>query len=322
MSGPDLSKQATTSTAGTAESLSTERPWEDTTLSDKDRYESYLNVARAHVKQIQEATQRENLTPSEMEEMMSNTDNRFWMSELGQLNKETAQQFCYRIDGSPLEALLGRNCLGAKEWRKGFGVGVGRVPPIPSSITEELLNSDCPLHRWQKIKDTHVLVLVPKTVNGQAYSALKLDELCATRKGSGDRLIDRRYSSWKSLDWAKAAQAQSEWVLLPKSDPGQHEVRFFEEHFRSKKIAAQQRVLEDHYSEYREAKVLEVMTMALLYDLTHKKQLLPDNLRCEEPNARGGRVCVGLSDAAGLKVREGFDDYDSHWIGRALARKI
>jgi hypothetical protein len=64
------------------------------------------------------------------------------------------------------------------------------------------------------------------------------------------------------------------------------------------------------------------MTMALLYDLTHKERLLPDYLRCEEPNASGGRVCVGSFSASGLKVDDVNDDFDDDCFGRALARKL
>ena len=92
-------------------------------------------------------------------------------------------------------------------------------------------------------------------------------------------------------------------------------------HFRSKDIAAQQDVHGKHYTEYREVKALEVMTMALLYDLTHKERLLPDYLRCEEPNAFGGRVCVGFFHADGLRVIDGGDAHVNGHIGRALARK-
>ena len=105
--------------------------------------------------------------------------------------------------------------------------------------------------------------------------------LCATRKGSRDKLIydgQEWATKWKGQDWAKAPQAQSEWVLIPKSDPDPKKMR--EEygdveggkrHFRNKDIAAQQKVHGEHYKEYREVKALEVMTMALLYDLTHKE---------------------------------------------------
>jgi len=253
--------------------------------------------------------------------MMSDRDNKFWIAELKQLRKESPQQFCHRIDEGILPELLGKNFLGAGEWKKGFGVDVGTVPPIPKTITKALLESECPLHPGQKIKDTHVLMLVPKTVNGKPYTALELDELCSERKGSGSRLIDSDYTSWKRQEWAKLPQAESEWVLIPKSDPDPNVSP--DKHFRSKNIAAQKGVHDSHYKEYREVKTLELMTMAVLYDLTHKERLLSNYyLRCEEPNASGGRVCVGDFNAHGLRVNDVNDDYDNDYIGRALARKL
>ncbi|MEY4669094.1 MAG: hypothetical protein RL518_1793, partial [Pseudomonadota bacterium] len=93
------------------------------------------------------------------------------------------------------------------------------------------------------------------------------------------------------------------------------------DHFRGKWIAEQAEV-HKQYPEYREVKALEVMTMALLYDLTHQERLLPDYLRCEEPDASGGRVCVGSFVAYGLEVVDACDDYGNVIIGRALARKL
>ena len=146
-------------------------------------------------------------------------------------------------------------------------------------------------------------------MNGKPYTALALDELCATGKGTGDKLIDSGFISWKSLDWAKAPQAQSEWVLLPKMDPDPGKVPK-EKHFRSKNIAAQEKVRRDHYPEYREVKTLEVMTLALLNDLVNGGPRILDGfnyLRCIEKNASGGRVCVGFFYAHGLKVNDGSD---------------
>ena len=238
--------------------------------------------------------------------------------------KEFSEQM--RAFREPLD-VLGRNVLGVAAW-KNIGVDVGEAPPLPKSLTLELLNSECPLHPREKIKDTHILVLVPKTVNGEPYTVLKLDELCAQRKGSGDQLIFS--TSWKSQSWAIAPQAQSEWVLIPKSDPDPERMRgkYGEEegdkhHFRSKDIPAQQEVHNDHYKEYREVKAVELMTTVLLYDLTHKERLLPyDYLRCEEPDAFGGCVCVAFFVENGLKVYDGSDGYHDDDIGRALARKL
>ena len=321
MPKPGVTNPTTTVTVGAITSPNAARPWEDSTLSDQARYDSYLAVAREHVERILEATQRKNLTISDKKAMMADPDNKFWISELRQLKAETPEQFCYRIGEGALRELLGKNFLGAEAWKKGFGVDVGQVPPIPASITQALLDFECPLHPGQKIKDTHVLMLVPKMVNGLPYTPKKLGELCATRKGSGDKLIYDGADSWKRQPWAKLPQSQSEWVLLPKSDPGPSKVSP-DKHFRFKNIAAQQAVHDKHYSEYREVEALEVMTMALLYDLTHKERLLPDYLRCEESNASGGRVCVGLFLANGLEVVDADVAVVNDLLGRALARKL
>ncbi len=79
---------------------------------------------------------------------------------------------------------------------------------------------------------------------------------------------------------------------------------------------------DEHYSEYREVRALEVMTMALLYDLTYKKRLLPAYFRCEEENASGGSVCVGCFLADGLLVHVALDVSINDFIGRALAQKL
>ena len=239
--------------------------------------------------------------------------------------KEFSEQM--RAFREPLD-VLGPNFLGVSAWKK-IGVDVGEAPPLPKSLTLELLNSECPLHPGEKIKDTHILVLVPKTVNGEPYTALKLDELCAQRKVSGDKLIYDGMTEWKEQAWARAPQAQSEWVLIPKSDPDPERMigKYGEEegdkhHFRRKDIPAQQAVHNDHYKEYREVKAVELMTTVLLYALTHKERLLRhEYLRCEEPNAFGGRVCVGFFNAHGLQVYDALNDYVDAFIGRALARK-
>ena len=327
MPEPGVTRPTTTGSMGAAASPSAVRPWEDRTLSIEARYDSYVAVATEHVKAMQVAAQREDLTTSEKAAMMADADNRFWIAELRLLRSETAERFCNRIDSASLRELLGRNFLGPEEWKRGFGVDVGQAPPMPASVTQELLNSGCPLHPGQKIKDTHVLMLVPKTVNGEAYTPLKLDELCTKRKGSGDKLIydgGDWARAWKSQHWATIPQAASEWVLIPKSDPDRDKVPG-DKHFLGKDIRAQQVVHGKHYPEYREVKALEVMTLALLNDLVNgEPRVLNDSvvLRCKEPNASGGRVCVGVFRAYGLEVHVDRDGRDSGTIGRALVRKL
>ena len=314
---------STTAAQGTEGSLSHPanlKPWEDRTLPSEERFKAYKDFVRDKVVEILAAVDRLGGDASKTLEIRDAPETQRWMEEARWVQGVSVEDFCHRVDYRPeVRELLGKNFLGADAWRS-QDIEVGSEPPIPPSITKALLDSPWPLHPGQLIKETHILMLVPKTVNDKPYTALKLDELCAERKGFGDRLLQSRYEGWKSQPWAKLPQSQSEWVLLPKSDPDWKVSPV--QHFRSKHITAQQKVHSDHYKEYREVKTLEVMTMALLYDLTHKERLLPDYLRCEEPNASGGRVFVGFFNANGLEVFSDFDVCDVGYIGRALARKL
>jgi len=299
------------------------KPWEDRTLAPEERLQAYKGLVFEELKKIETAVLRLAGNVDMQLEIQDSPNTKRWWDEGMWLKGVSAGDFCRRIDCVEVREALGKNFLGADAWRS-QGIEVGEVPRLPASITKELLESECPLHPGEKIKDTHVLMLVPKTVNGEAYTALKLDELCATRKGSGDALMFDGADwakAWKTKDWANLPQAQSEWVLLPKMDPDGKKVPK-EKHFRSKNIAAQEKVHRDQYPEYREVKTLELMTMAVLYDLTHKERLLPDYLRCEEVNASGGRVCVGNFNADGLKVHDDFVGSDDDCIGRALSREL
>ncbi len=304
-------------------SLSKTAPWLDRTLSAEARLESYRSVIKAEGHDLLERVNT--ITDEEFNRLENAPETQRIMRELEWLKTVTPTDFCEemerRCEHLPRE-LLGKNFLGAEAW-KSQGIDVGEEPPLPSTITEELFNSECPLHPGEKIKDTHLVVLVPKTVNGEPYTALKLDELCVTREGSGDKLIYGGFDSWKAQPWASQQQVESEWVLIPKSDPDPKKVPA-DKHFRSKDIAAQQNVHETHYPEYREVKTVELMTAVLLNDLVNGDPSMLagwNYLRCVEPNASGGRVCVGDFDAYGLGVFDVNDGNGNDFIGRALARK-
>ena len=310
------------------------RPWEDRSLSAQERHKSYKTVVQSNVERILELSKCEGITLQERKALMKDPDTQFWAHEQKLLLNETAEQFCERMDREVIREMvipeiMGKNFLGAKAWEEGFGVTVGTPPPLPEWLTRELLEEKCQLHPGEQVKDTHVLVLMPKTVNGEPYSAAKLSELCASKKGSGNRLI--YYEGWQSESWADTPQVESEWVLLPKSDPVPEKMKEVypsdgeSRHFRSKNISAQEDVHKNHYSrDYREAKVVEVMTAALLNDVVNGEPRMLDDwncLRCEEPNSSGGRVLVGGFDAIGLLVLVDRVDNDRADVGCALARK-
>ena len=300
------------------------KPWEDQSLAPEVRLEAYKGFVFKELESIRSAILAHAGELDRQLEIKDSPNTKRWWDEGMWVNGVSAEDFCRRIDGVEVREALGKNFLGAEAWRS-QGIDVGEVPPIPAFITKELLESECPLHPGAKIKDTHLLVLVPKTVNGEPYSPLKLDELCGTRKGSGDKLIYDGVdwaTRWKSQRWASDPQSRSEWVLIPKSDPDPSKVAP-ERHFRSKNIAAQDEV-HRLYPEYREVKTVELMTAVVLNDLVNGGPRMLEGwnyLRCEEPNAFGGRVCVGCFSANGLGVGDDSDGSGNDVFSRALALK-
>src|SRR5579872_7140431 len=66
--------------------------------------------------------------------------------------------------------------FGPKEWFIHFGTHLRNVPRLPPNIAE-ILSSDCPFWPRKKVHETHLLVLVPQTVNGQPLTLKTLGEL-------------------------------------------------------------------------------------------------------------------------------------------------
>lgn len=235
---------------------------------------------------------------------------------------------------APMRAILGDSFFGAEEWQQGFGVYVGAPPVIPQYITEELLESECQLQPGLKVKDSHMLVLVPKTVGDEPYTARKLAEFCEMRAGPRTKFIDTTAwrADWKSMEWSKVAPAESAWILIPKHDPSPFTMNSVFSasgdwrHFRGKSVTDQEKVHTLHYKDcYREAKALELMTAALLsYVVTGNPRMLVGNvyLRCLESGRCGGRVLVGSLDRDGLQIHASLDspDHTDFHIGRALVR--
>ncbi|MEY4668038.1 MAG: hypothetical protein RL518_737 [Pseudomonadota bacterium] len=300
------------------------KTWEDRSLEPADRLQAYKDFVREKVAEILAATDRVSSDPAKVLEIRDDPETQRWVAEAAGLRNLSPEDFCKRLDRPELRKLLGKNFLGAEAWSS-QGIDVGTAPPIPASITKELLESECPLHPGEKIKDTHLLVLIPRTVNNEPYTAVKLDALCATRKGSGDKLICDKWNEWEKNDWIFRPQPESEWLLIPKSDPNRFETPDAK-HFRYKRIREQLDVHLNHYLEYRTVYAIELMTAMVLNDLVNGEPRMLDGynyLRCIEQVESGGQVYIGFFTDTGFEVRVDDTSSDSHeCIGYALTRLI
>ncbi len=102
---------------------------------------------------------------------------------------ETSLRRCRQVSkdyfiSATSDAVLKRNIsfFGKQEWEKYFGE-IGEVPPLPSNIIG-VINAPCPIWPNKKIKDTHVLTLIPKTINGESLTIELLNQLARAQKAS------------------------------------------------------------------------------------------------------------------------------------------
>lgn len=101
--------------------------------------------------------------------------------------------------------------FGKKEWAAHFG-DVGSTPALPANILE-ILESPCPF--WpNKIKETHMLVLIPKTVNGKPLTLKSLAELVKAPKEGPASCFSRCSLGFESQELYREAVVQSHWVLM------------------------------------------------------------------------------------------------------------
>lgn len=124
--------------------------------------------------------------------------------------------------------------FGTDKWDKYFGMPIGKIPHLPSDIYE-MLNGDDHVNTGNKIKDTHVLVLVPKEIDHtnkdlQKISVYTLGQLAESPKTGSNKakLLCIKYEdkkdSVKTLQTAasqlfhlgKLCTAETHWALMTK----------------------------------------------------------------------------------------------------------
>jgi hypothetical protein len=148
--------------------------------------------------------------------------------------------------------------FGASAWQQYFGE-VGSAPDLPSNI-DDILGSACPFWSGKKIRDTHLLVLIPATVDGAPFTLNLLKKLIEHPKNGGYRAQYRYYGDNIKAQLGAVSLAASYWLLmtrdvLPESC--------------SKKYAEQKKLVADHAKRtglpYELPKALEAATAILAH---------------------------------------------------------
>ena len=202
--------------------------------------------------------------------------------------------------------------FGKAEWAKYFG-DVGAEPPLPKEI-DKILKSECPYWSGKRVEETHLLVLIPKTVNGQKYSLNLLQDLAKRPQGGGHALKTFRYYSTVGKEMGNNGIQGSYWSLITKDVLPNSRVKSFEE----------QKPLLKGPHEVPEA--LELATGILMHHVKTGERLYPDKPDtyscCQETLIDGERVVVGSFESSGLFIGGYFDYGRNDGCGLGGVRKF
>ena len=102
--------------------------------------------------------------------------------------------------------------FGKADWEKYFG-DIGEEPHLPANI-EEILNEPCSFWPDKKLKDTHLLVLIPNTVDGKPFTLNSLEKLIRRPKSGHSTKYSYHSISIMNKNEIGYKSYPSHWVLM------------------------------------------------------------------------------------------------------------
>ena len=222
-----------------------------------------------------------------------------------------------RIRGGVCRSKRLFQAFGAQEWGHYFGK-VGVEPPLPADIAGTL-HSSCPFWPGKQIKDTHLLVLIPSTVDDRPFTLNLLRSLIQSPRRAGYKTQYRDYDYDVQQRFGNQYPRSSYWVLvtrdvLPDS-------RFKTCIQQEEIVAAQARRTG---MPYQMPRMLEIAT-AILSNYTRSGELLYADVpctytRCQEmiPCFTDAAVFVGGFSSGGLSISDDFVPNRSYGVSSLL----
>ena len=102
--------------------------------------------------------------------------------------------------------------FGKEQWARYIG-NVGEEPPLPTHI-DTILDSPCPFWPGKKVRHTHLLVLIPATVDGAPFTLNSLGTLIQNPKGEGRKTKYGYYGEVTKRQLGDQSPSRSYWVLM------------------------------------------------------------------------------------------------------------
>jgi serine/threonine protein kinase len=213
------------------------------------------------------------------------------------------------------ESTLPSMAFGKAKWEKYFG-DIGVEPPLPPNI-EEILNSPCIFWSGKKVRDTHLLVLVPEKVNGRPFHLDSLAELIKSPKSGHKTKYDYYNSDVKKELGTKSLG--SHWALMTKdvipnstNKTYDDQKALVQKHAQSSKIP------------YELPKALEAATAILMHHVETGERLYENIFtRCQEKvDNNQWPAAIGGFAAGGLSVLNDWLVYYYYYYGLGCCRRV
>ena len=218
---------------------------------------------------------------------------------IGQLAPKIVSYFKKKIF-SPEEVAFGK-----AKWDQYFG-DVGDVPPLPQCIAD-ILNAPCPFYSEKQVRDTHMLVLIPKTVNNKPFTLNLLKELIEAHKEKKAFKI-AYYSDFVKAELGETQPERAHWILMTKKVVPESLSKTYEE---------QKKLVQDKGAgDYNLPSAIEAAASILMHYFETNEVFYVQDLgtnvstytRCQETITRDNYsypVAIGGYSRKGLIVTEG-----------------
>jgi hypothetical protein len=211
--------------------------------------------------------------------------------------------------------------FGKEAWAQFFNCDVGEEPPLPANI-DSILNSHCLFWPDKKVKETHLLVLIPRRVDGRSFTLNGLAKLvrCDHLEKVGTKIW--HYDAVVKKILGLQSPTHSYWALVTRDvlPVSQYQID-----------ADQNVVVSDHLSQvgYTVPGTLEMATAILAHHIRSGENLYSDAsctyVRCQEHVVPRSPAVVGGLSPAGLQIH-GFESavrlHDATYIGVACSRRL
>lgn len=186
------------------------------------------------------------------------------------------------------QLVIERFAFGLRDWQRFFG-DVGEAPDLPDDIVD-ILQSYCPFWQSRKVWDTHILVLIPQSIDGRPFNLNLLEEIIQNPREK-EPLQFSYYNQAIANSIGSTEIEGSYWVLMTKyMIPVGVNIGYDE----------QQEVIRRYSEEYDLPRTLEAATSILMHFLKTGSLLYQENYaRCQED------VAVGRFSSEGLYISDG-----------------